>query len=415
MARIRTARPNRPNDTFSLRERLNSQKVGGTLLLVAAAIALVLANSPLADGYNAVRDFHVGIPAIGLDLSIGHWAADGVLAIFFFVVGMELKREFVTGSLRDPRAASLPIAAAVGGMIVPALVYVIVVLVSGLDALRGAAIPVATDIAFALALLAVFGKGLPGAFRVFLLTLAVVDDLLGIIIIAVAYTSGLNLLWLLASLAAVAVYWIVTHRGINVWWLTIPLGLFAWYAMYQSGVHATISAVLLGLAVPAKPIGDDEISMAEDMEHDWNALSQGLALPVFAFFSAGVPIAAGGSFTETVTDPVFLAVALGLVVGKPLGIVGVVSILRLLPGFKLDRSLRMTDILALGVVAGIGFTVSLLIGELAFRDDPTHLDIAHLGVIVGSLVAALFGVILLRWRSKAHEADEPIEGSERMP
>lgn len=415
MTRIRTARPHRPDDTFSLRERLNSRKVGGTLLLVAAAVAFVLANTPAAPFYQAVKDVHFGIPAIGLDLSVGHWASDAVLAVFFFVVGIELKREFVTGSLRDPRQATLPIAAAVGGMIVPAVVYSVIIAVAGVEAFQGWAVPVATDIAFALALLAVVGKGLPSPFRTFLLTLAVIDDLLAIVIIAIFYTASLSLLWLLASLAAVAVYWVVLHRGINAWWLVIPLGLFAWYCMFQSGVHATIAGVLLGLSVPAKPMGRDEISLAEDMEHDWNALSQGVALPVFAFFAAGVPLTAGGSFVDSITDPVFLAVFLGLFVGKPLGVVATVALLHRVPGFRLDPLLRIPDIVALGGLAGIGFTVSLLIGELAFRAAPEHIDVAHLGVILGSVAAALGAIGLLRWRAVVHRRDAIPEGLERMP
>lgn len=409
--------PHRPDDRFTLRERLNSRKVGGTLLLIAAVIAFVLANTPAAPIYQAVKDVHLGIPAIGLDLSIGHWAADGVLAIFFFVVGLELKREFVTGQLRDPRKATLPIAAAVGGMTVPAVLYIIIVSVSGggAEAMQGWAVPVATDIAFALALLAVFGKGLPSAFRVFLLTLAVIDDLLAIVIIAIFYTASLSVLWLVGSLVVVAVYWFALHRGINSLWVTIPLAVVAWYCMYQSGVHATIAGVLLGLCVPAKPVGDDEISMAEDMEHDWNAVSQGVALPVFAFFSAGVPISAGGSFAESITDPVFMAVFLGLFIGKPLGVVGTVVALHRVPGFRLDRALKLNDIIAVGGLAGIGFTVSFLIGELAFRGDETHIDVAHLGVILGSVAAAVVGILLLRWRERSHRLRPIREGQERMP
>lgn len=394
----------RPDDRFSLREALGGEKLGGVLLLAAAAIGFALANSPLADWFAGLGGAEVGIPAIGLEMSVAHWAADGVLAIFFFVVGLELKREFVTGSLRDPRAASLPIAAAVLGMAVPALVYTSIVGAAGLEgALHGWATPVATDIAFALGVLAVLGKGLPPAFRVFLLTLAVVDDLLGIVVIAIFYTAGLSLPWLVGALATIAVYWAVTHRGWNARWLLIPLGLFAWYCMFRSGVHATIAGVLLGLAVPARPVRDDAISLAEDMEHDWNALSQGLALPIFAFFSAGVPIAAGGgSVLDAVADPVFLGVALGLVLGKPIGILLAVVVFRRLPGFRLDPSLSMLDMTALGALAGIGFTVSLLIGELAFRGDDTHLQHAHLGVLAGSLLAAAIGGGLVAWRSAAH-------------
>lgn len=390
--------------------------MGGGLLLGAAVLAFVLANSPFGDAYRTISGTVIGFSAINLEMSIAHWASDAVLAIFFFVVGLELKREFVTGSLRDPRKVGLPILAAVGGMAVPALVYAIVVATAGVDALQGWAIPVATDIAFALALLAVFGKGLPSPFRTFLLTLAVMDDLLAIIVIAIFYTTGLSLLWLIGSLVAIAAYWFMTHRGVNSWWLAIPLAVFAWYCMYQSGVHATISAVLLGLSVPAKPIGRDEISLAEDMEHDWNALSQGFALPVFAFFSAGVPIAAsGGSVLDSIADPVFLGVFLGLLIGKPLGIFLTVLVLHRLPLFRLDSLLNLKDIAALGWLAGIGFTVSLLIGELAFRGDPAHVDTAHLGVLFGSIAAALVGTLALRIRVRAHRSDELSDDKAVLP
>lgn len=399
-------RKHRPDDTFSLKDRLNGETLGGALLLIAAAIGFALANSPLGGWFAELSHAEIGPEAVGLRMSVSHWAADGVLAIFFFVVGLELKREFVTGSLRDPRRASLPILAAVFGMAVPAIVYSVIIASAGLDgAARGWAIPVATDIAFALGLVAVFGRRMPPAFRVFLLTLAVVDDLLGIAVIAVFYTAGLSVPWLLGAVAAIAVYWVVTHRGWNPRWLLIPLGLVAWYCMLQSGVHATIAGVLLGLAVPARPVRDDEISLAEDMEHDWNALSQGVALPIFAFFSAGVPVAAGGGgLAESFSDPVVLAVAVALFVGKPLGILLCVAIFRRVPGFRLDESLSLKDILALGGLAGIGFTVSLLIGELAFRGDELHIDHAHLGVLVGSVAAAIVGALLLVWRGRAHAA-----------
>ncbi|MGO1543962.1 MAG: Na+/H+ antiporter NhaA [Gulosibacter sp.] len=407
----------RPDDTFSLRERLNSRKVGGTLLLVAAVIAMILANTPLASTYTAIKDFELAIPALGIDhMTVGHWASDGVLAIFFFVVGIELKREFVTGQLSDPRKAALPIAAAVGGMAVPAIVYAVVVSTMGMDALEGWAIPVATDIAFALALLAVFGKGLPSPFRAFLLTLAVMDDLLGITVIAIFYTESLSLWWLAASLVTIALYALCVNRGWNPRWLLIPLGIVAWYFMLRSGVHATIAGVLLGLMVPALPRAGDKISLAEDMEHDWNALSQGVALPLFAFFAAGVPFAVGdGTFIEALTHPVFLGVFLGLFIGKPLGVFFTVLVLHRLPMFRLDSSLNLKDIAALGGLAGIGFTVSLLIGELAFRGNTELLDYAHLGVIIGSLAAAVVAIGTLRLRERAHKVDELKSGKVRMP
>lgn len=405
----------RPDDTFSLKERLNSRKMGGTLLLVAAMLAIIVANTPLAPFYEAVRDFDLSVPWLGIDhMTVGHWVSDGLLAIFFFVVGLELKREFVTGALRDPRTASLPIAAAVGGMVVPAATYAIVVGASGIDGMQGWAIPVATDIAFCLGLLAVVGKGLPSAFRTFLLTLAVMDDLLGIVVIAIFYTASLNLLALAGSLVVIGLYAFLVNKGINKIWLLVPLALVAWWLMLLSGVHATISAVLLGLVVPALPRGNDEISLAEDMEHDWNAISQGLALPIFAFFAAGVPFAPGeGSFVDAITHPVFLGVFLGLFVGKPLGIFLTVLVLHKLPMFRLEKRISMWDIAALGGLAGIGFTVSLLIGELAFRSDATFLEFAHLGVLFGSLAAALVAVFTLRLRVKAHQG-EPADAT-HMP
>ena len=397
----------RPDDTFSLKERLNSRKMGGTLLLIAAVLAIVVANTPLAPFYENVRDFDLPLPWLGIEhMSVGHWVSDGLLAIFFFVVGLELKREFVTGALRDPRTASLPIAAAVGGMVVPAATYAIVVSASGIDAMQGWAIPVATDIAFCLGLLAVVGKGLPSAFRTFLLTLAVMDDLLGIIVIAIFYTAALNFVALIGSLVVIGLYAYLVNRGINRIWLLVPIALIAWWLMLLAGVHATIAAVLLGLVVPALPRGNDEISLAEDMEHDWNAISQGVALPVFAFFAAGVPFAPGeGSFADAITHPVFLGVFLGLVVGKPLGIFLTVLVLHKLPMFRLEKQINMWDIAALGGLAGIGFTVSLLIGELAFRSDATFLEFAHLGVLFGSLAAALVAAFTLRLRVKAHRGD----------
>lgn len=399
--------PHRPDDTFSLKERLNSRKMGGTLLLIAAVLAIVVANTPLAPFYENVRDFDLPLPWLGIEhMSVGHWVSDGLLAIFFFVVGLELKREFVTGALRDPRTASLPIAAAVGGMVVPAATYAIVVGASGIDGMQGWAIPVATDIAFCLGLLAVVGKGLPSAFRTFLLTLAVMDDLLGIIVIAIFYTAALNFVALIGSLVVIGLYAYLVNRGINRIWLLVPIALIAWWLMLLAGVHATIAAVLLGLVVPALPRGNDEISLAEDMEHDWNAISQGVALPVFAFFAAGVPFAPGeGSFADAITHPVFLGVFLGLFVGKPLGIFLTVLVLHKLPMFRLEKQINMWDIAALGGLAGIGFTVSLLIGELAFRSDATFLEFAHLGVLFGSLAAAVVAVFTLRLRVKAHQND----------
>ncbi|WP_019809467.1 Na+/H+ antiporter NhaA, partial [Saccharomonospora halophila] len=231
-------------------EILRLETVGGMLLLAGAVVALVWANSPWSEAYTAMREFTVGPEALHLDLDLSHWAADGLLAIFFFVVGLELKREFVAGELRDPRRAAVPVAAAVGGVILPAAIYVVINLGDS-SALSGWAIPTATDIAFAVAVLAVVGRFLPSALRMFLLTLAVVDDLIAITIIAVFYTDDLAVGPLLLALAPLAVFTLLVQRRVRSWWLLIPLGLLTWGLVHASGVHATVAGVLLGFAVPA--------------------------------------------------------------------------------------------------------------------------------------------------------------------
>ncbi len=272
---------------------LRTETVGGVLLVSAAAAALLFANSPWRDAYTALAGFTVGPAALHLDLSLATWAADGLLAVFFFVVGLELKREFLAGDLRDPRTALLPVAAAVGGMAVPALIYVAINLANP-DALVGWAIPTATDIAFALAVLAVIGTHLPTALRTFLLTLAVVDDLLAITVIAVFYTDRLSVAALLGALVPLALFTLAVQRGVRSWWVLLPLAALTWVLVHASGVHATVAGVLLGFAVPV--LGRRRVhgvSLSEHFEHRWRPLSAGFAVPVFAFFAAGVTVVGG--------------------------------------------------------------------------------------------------------------------------
>ncbi|RBO71719.1 Na+/H+ antiporter NhaA, partial [Microbacterium sp. H6] len=233
-----------------IRSNARSDVLGGSLLLAATFAALILANSPAAPWYESVRDFTFGIPELHLELSIGAWASDGLLAIFFFVVGLELKEEFVAGRLRDPRRAALPIAAAVGGVVVPALIFVLINAASGADALRGWAIPTATDIAFAVAVIAVVGKFLPPALRVFLLTLAIIDDLIAITIIATFYTESISFPWLILALLPLAGFAALVAKGVRAWWLLLPLAIAVWVCIHASGVHATVAGVLLGFVVP---------------------------------------------------------------------------------------------------------------------------------------------------------------------
>src|SRR3954451_10917086 len=303
---------------------LRKETVGGVLLLAGTVVALVWANSPWAESYVALRDTTVGPAALHLDLSLGTWAADGLLAVFFFVAGLELKREFVAGDLRDPRRAALPVAAAVGGMAVPAVVYVLVNLDGG--GLGGWAIPTATDIAFALAVLAVISTHLPSGLRTFLLTLAVVDDLLAITIIALFYTSALSLTPLLLALLPLAVFGFLVQRRVRSWWLLLPLALLTWALVHASGVHATVAGVLLAFTVPvvrSEAAGGPGAGpgLAEHLEHRFRPISAGFAVPVFAFFSAGVTIGGLSGLTSALTDSVAVGIVIGLVAGKTIGIV----------------------------------------------------------------------------------------------
>jgi len=390
---------------------LRLETVGGALLLGATAAALVWANLG-PETYEAVREIHLGPGALDLDLSLEHWAADGLLAIFFFVAGLELKREFVAGDLRKPRTAALPIAAAVGGMAVPALIYAGVILLSPeapAGALRGWAIPTATDIAFALGVLAVVGRHLPSALRTFLLTLAVVDDLLAIIVIAVFYTADLAPLPLLLALVPLGAFTVLVQRRVRHWYLLLPLALLTWGLVHTSGVHATVAGVLLGLVVPVRRKREGPgPGLAEHFEHLWRPVSTGFAVPVFALMSAGVTIGGASGFAAALGDPVALAIMAGLVIGKPIGILLTTVLLARLTRAELDPSLQWIDVVGMAILAGIGFTVSLLIGSLAFGDATEAQEHVTLAVLLGSAIAAVLASVLLATRSRRYKAE--IEG-----
>jgi len=384
---------------------LRKETIGGALLLAGALIALIWANSPWADGYFAMRDFSFGPPALHLDLSVGSWAADGLLAIFFFVAGLELKREFVAGDLRDPRRAAVPVAAAFGGVVVPALVYL---LVNAGGSVEGWAIPTATDIAFALAVLAVIGRHLPTALRTFLLTLAVVDDLLAIVIIAVVYTAHLAVLPLLAALLPLGLFTLLVQRRVRSWWLLLPLAFATWTLVHASGVHATVAGVLLGFAVPvlrSDKAGGPEAGpgLAEHFEHRFRPLSAGFAVPVFALMSAGVAFGGFGGLVSGLSHPVAVGVVAGLVLGKPIGITAATWLVARFTRARIDSGLAWIDVFGLSVLAGIGFTVSLLIGELAFGPGSRQDDEVKVAVLTGSLLAALLAAVILRLRNRAYE------------
>lgn len=376
---------------------LRGQNTGAILLLAGAVIALIWANSPARDSYLSLSNVVIGPKAIGLDLTVSEWATDGLLAIFFFVVGVELKREIVAGELRNISTAIVPVIAAVGGMAIPAIVYSVINQVGSGGDPHGWAVPVATDIAFAVAVLAIFGKGLPTALRAFLLTLAVVDDLLGITIIAIFYTDDLNFLWILAAFATIGVFAILVRRtGGASPWILVPLALTAWVFMHSSGIHATIAGVLLGFTVPAVMRRGETAALSDRYEHFWVPISAGFAVPVFAFFAAGVSMSPT-ALMEAATHPVAQGVFAGLVIGKPIGIVLFTWLLVSFTKARLDRALSWGHVLAAGCVAGIGFTVALLIGELSFEPGSVNSEAAKAAVLLGSLASAIVGAIALTW------------------
>jgi len=386
-------------ETTRIADVLRQETVGGVLLLIAAALALICANS--GGWYADLRDTITGPHSIHLDLTVGQWASDGLLAIFFFVAGLELKREFVAGDLRDPARAAMPVLAAVGGMIVPAVIFTVI---NAGGHTEGWAIPTATDIAFAVAVLAVINTHLPTGLRTFLLTLAVVDDLLAITIIAIFYTQSLDLLMLAAAVVPIVLFGLVSRRAARPWWLLVPLALLAWGLVHASGIHATVAGVVLAFTIPVS-------DFADRLEHRIRPLSAGLAVPVFAFFAAGVAIDGFGGFADSLSDPVALGIVLGLLVGKTVGVFGATWLMATFTRAELDDDLAWIDVFGVAILAGIGFTVSLLIGELAYGVGSGTDDLVRTGVLTGSTLSAVIGAIVLRSRNRHYHR---IADRERM-
>jgi NhaA family Na+:H+ antiporter len=379
-----------------LGDLFRKETAGGGLALAAALVGVVWANSPWSGGYADLRHLEVG------PLDVEHWAADGALTLFFFVAGLELKRELVVGSLRRPADAAVPVAAAVCGVAVPALLYLAV---NSGDGGRpgGWAIPAATDIAFALAVLAVVGSNLPTALRAFLLTLAVVDDLIVIVIIAVFFTDTLHPVPLGVALAAMAAWALLQARRVRTPLLYLPLALLAWWMVHESGIHATIAGVALGLLTRVRHDPGEEHSPAEAYEHTLSPVSASLAVPFFALMSAGV-VPSGGA--DLVRDPLVVGVVVGLVVGKPLGVLAGGWLVTRFTRAELDPSIGWRDVVGMAVLAGIGFTVSLLVSDLSFTG--AERDAAKTGVLVGSLVSGLIGALVLGHRDRLRLTPGPV-------
>ncbi|MEW2547951.1 Na+/H+ antiporter NhaA [Streptomyces sp. NPDC047002] len=387
---------------------LRSDAVGGSLLIGAAVVALLWANSPLSWAYTSLSSAAFGPAALGLHLSVQAWATDGLLTVFFFVVGNELKQELVHGELRDPRRAALPIVAALGGVVVPAGVFLAVNTAAPGGAPGGWGIPMATDIAFALAVLAVAGRHLPAPLRTFLLTLATVDDVCAVVVIAFAYTTGLDPLALGLAAVGLAVFgWLQRGRGRAVarvraavpgWLLFGPLAVVVWALAHASGVHATIAGVAMGLLMRTEARGGEAVSPSHRAEQVLRPLSSGVALPVFALFAAGVSLSgAGGFWTSAVT----WGVLAGLLAGKFAGILGASWLTARFTGAHLNPALGWADVAGVGVLGGIGFTVSLLVAELSYPGD-ARLTAAKGAILLASGAASLLSVVVLGRRGRHH-------------
>ena len=416
----RTRLPHSP--TRALREFLATEAAGGVLLLVATAAALVWANSPFSDSYErlweTVLSLRLGDHGISMDLH--HWVNDGLMALFFLVVGLEVKRELLLGELRDPRRAALPVAGAIGGMVVPALIFLL--LNVGSDGANGWGVPMATDIAFAIGVLAVVAPGVPGTVRLFLLTLAIVDDIGAIIVIALFYSSGVDGRWLGAAAAILVLVVLLRRAGVTTVPVFVLLGLALWFAVHEAGIHATLAGVAMGLLVPATPALDREIvrskagelldvftpegaretsriarqsvSELEWLEHQLHGWSSFVIIPVFALANAGVVLSAA-SVADAATSTVTLGVIAGLVVGKPLGITGAAWLATRLRLAELPDDATWPQVAGVATLAGIGFTVSLFIAGLAFDTGALVTD-AKVGILAASLLASVAGAIMLR-------------------
>ncbi len=377
---------------------LRDETTGGMLLLCAAAIALLWANSDWHASYEYFVDFRIGPQSLDLDLPIHIWAADGLLAIFFFVAGVELKHEFVTGTLSTPRLAAVPIAAALGGMIASATIFLIAN--RGTDFSQAWGLPISTDIAFALAVLAVVGRGLPMELRSFLLTLAVVNDLGAITVIALFYSSGFNLLAFFAAAILIIIFGILQRQGFSNPPVFIILAIGIWYATLQSGVHATVAGVVMGLLMRVRLKNNEEVSPGDCAESFLRPFSAGFCVPAFALVSAGV-VLSGISLNEVIKQPLTIGVLLGLLIGQPLGItLGAFLTARFTKG-ALNPNLSWWDVLVVGTLASIGFTVALLINEVTFAGQDSLLASGKFAIVltngIAILVSSLAVVLRLRF------------------
>ena len=369
------------------------EAASGLLLLIGAAVALVISNSDLNGYYFAILKTHIliGTQNFGLNLSIQHWINDVLMCVFFFIVTLEIKREFVHGELSRPSQASLPIIAAIGGMAVPAIIYVIINFETG-DTLRGWAIPSATDIAFSIGVLSLLGKRVPVSLKVFLMALAIIDDLGAIIIIAFFYSTELQYMYLILMLGCFLALLIVNKFGVKKFMPYLLIGIFLWYFTHKSGIHSTISGVLLALTIPHR-VHEKDFSLLLKLEHFLSPYVAFGIMPLFALANAGVSLK--GISLNTLLEPVPLGILCGLFFGKQIGVFlfSIVSIK--LKIAQMPNNSNWLNLYGVGVLTGIGFTMSLFVGNLAFLENTQYVDGVKIGVLSGSLLSTILGYLLL--------------------
>lgn len=420
MAETQARTPNR--FWMGVRRVAESDRLSGLIMLGFALAGLILANLPAtAHLFETIAETHIAIPRTNIDLPIGHWAQDGLLTVFFLVVGLDLKQELTTGSLANPKAAAVPMLCAVGGMMVPPVLFLAVTALfarfappgPGLETIasgevysysaiaHGWAVPTATDIAFSLAVLALFAKALPGSIRAFLMTLATVDDLLAIVLIALFFSS-LNAWYWFIGIAVCAAAWAFLVRRKRVPWVVAGIvGILAWVMMFEAGVHPTLAGVLVGLLTPSREIYGEKTPRAARYHDKLQPLSALVALPIFALFATGVHFE---SLTlALVVSPVVVGIIVALVVGKPVGIMLVAWLSTHVGGLKMPKGLRVRDLFPAACACGIGFTVSFLIASLAYKSPELSAE-ARFGVLLASLIAAAISGVLLSRQSKRYAA-----------
>jgi len=369
------------------------ESASGLVLLIGAVIALILSNSNLSEYYFAVLNIHisVGTQNFGLDLSVLHWINDVLMCVFFFVVTLEIKREFVHGELSKPKQASLPIIAAIGGMAVPAIIYIIINLETN-NTLRGWAIPSATDIAFSIGVLSLLGKRVPVSLKIFLMALAIIDDLGAIVIIAFFYSTELQYIYLILMIGSFLALLAINKFGVKKFTPYLLIGLLLWYFTHESGIHSTISGVILALTIPHK-IREKDFSLLLKLEHILSPYVAFAIMPLFALANAGVSLT--GVTMNTLMNPVPLGILSGLFIGKQIGVFLFSYLAIKLKVAEMPSNSNWIKVYGVGIFTGIGFTMSLFVGNLAFTESIQHMDGVKIGVLSGSILSALVGYFLL--------------------